>query len=420
MNFFLGRSKTKKTKTKTETENKQLAKSPAETPSSYKRYLPSSAMKCLDLRLQTTDPESAWQLLGWFFYSLNLLVRDTNPGGSCREKEQLHALQTTLTDNLQPLLPIQNILFNDKKKFRSSTQRLVITTEIVGQGQSGTIRSAKYKGLPIVVKVPNSIQKNSTVLVESLLHSLLGCQQHIKAYMDKTIPGLFLSHPEYPIADIVFIARTEAQSLLVGLQRLDTTLTALIAGRAFTKDEFVDILFQITTKLYYMQEEFGFMHRDLHTDNIMICRRAHPIHVHCGFGGTTRTFKSTYRCYFIDFGMSCVDFSKCQSCDWASRITPGSPYGLVMCEQVPCENFTFDLRYMFGFIHCNLRGFLPFLQKDDILDRLLTQTVDDIDLSMYPLKIRKSLDRHKVIVSAIDREVQRYHPLHVLREILRM
>ena len=363
-------------------------------------------MTCLNRTLQVSEADKAWKLLGRFFGALNRLVRHPNLGGSCRVRQQLFSLQKELSAGLLPLLPTYDVVFTQTKKQRL-TQGLVIYPTVVSKGVSGSIRRGTYKGAPIVVKVPRSMEDNSVQLVEALLHSLLVCESNKAAYLSATYQGIHVSIPEeYPIADIYFVAKSKSNLVFVGLQPLQTTLTQAIGS--MRKEDLVDVLLQVASKLYSLQKQFGFMHRDLHADNVMLVRRDRPLEATYEVAGQRRTLTSRYRAYFIDFGMSCVDLSKQGQTDWA--MTPGSPYDMLICEQVSCQNFSFDLRYLLGFIHTNLRSRLSFSLGP--LDQLMYRTVENIDVSMYP---NHTLDRHKKIAAVINVHNPAYEPLAVMQ-----
>jgi hypothetical protein len=382
------------------------------------QFLPALTMKCLNQTLQVLDYEKTWQLLGWFFEALNTLIRQPNLGGSCRVKQKLASLTHNLSTGILPLLPVYDVVFTTNVQQVHSG--LLVFPKVVSKGANGSIRLGTYKGVSIVIKVPHSMTNNDTQLVEALLHTLLMCQPHQTAYshMLQRHDVVHVSINEYPILDIYFVAKSKSNLIFVGLQQLHTTLTDEI--QFMTKGDLMDIMLQITTKLYFLQMLFGFMHRDFHADNVMLRKRKKPLDASYEFEDVRRILTSKYRVYFIDFGMSCVDFSRCRACDWIAALTPGSPYDLLVCEQVPCQNFSFDLRYLMGFLHTNQRSEISRLVvPGGAFDKLLYQSVENIDISVYPEHTQKLLDRHKRIAAAIDVHDDSYTPLAVMRVLLR-
>jgi hypothetical protein len=319
-------------------------------------------------------------------------------------------------NNLSDLLDyitMFDVSFQKDESFKSSLKELIIDKRQIQKGSYGVIKSGHYKGAPMAVKIPINITFNTSQLIESLIHALLSCDVHRKYYAQQT--HHIVTPVEYPISHIYFIAKSNTGLLLTGMELLQITLSKFIQSTNISKDNFKDIIIQIVVKLSLMQKQFGFMHRDFHSDNIMLKKREYPI----TFQYERMTTISEYEVFFIDFGMSCVDFSLCSQCNLYLTLSPGSPYGLLTTQEITCKNFSFDLRYLFGFLKENLYNYIrPFLNSKGCMTKLINESIANIDISGYTNSIQNILDRHKKIATAVNIENPLFLPDNVFHSIL--
>jgi tRNA A-37 threonylcarbamoyl transferase component Bud32 len=359
-----------------------------------------------------------------FFNNFNELINNQIEQNGKKTEHAVTKIQQQLSVCLLPLLPEFLVSFIQEKSFMSSNKTIVIDSDVIKKGSYGFIKLGKFKGVPTAIKIPISLKYNTSHLVESLLHSLLSCEQHKDYFIDtvKKQEDIQIVGPiEYPIPVVYFIAKSASQLIFTGMQILQMTLTDFIQDNIITKEIFQDVILQIIIKLSFMQKQFGFMHRDLHSDNIMLKKRESPVIFQYGMQGLDQTITSTslYEVYFIDFGMSCVDFNSCLQCHWDLRLSPGSPYGLIISETITCKNFSFDLRYLFGFFKAHLyKDYLTFLSPTGCISKLIEESTKNIDISMYSNYIQEKLDHHKIIAAAVNIENSLFLPHSILHSIL--
>jgi hypothetical protein len=324
-----------------------------------------------------------------------------------------------LTD-LIDYMKLFDVSFQTSKSFQSSLGEIIIHKQQIQKGSYGAIKSGYYKAVPLAVKIPKNITFNESQFTESLIHALLSCDEHREYYLDSIQSQYTVTPVEYPISHIYFIAKSNTGLLLTGMELLQITFSQFITLRTTTTENFKDVILQIVVKLSLMQKKFGFMHRDFHGDNIMLKKRERSITFQYEMsGGFLITTTSEYEVFFIDFGMSCVDFSVCSECNFHLTLSPGSPYGLLTSKEITCKNFSFDLRYLFGFLKENLYNkILPFLNKQGCMIRLINTSILNIDLSKYTTSLRNILDRHKKIATAVNIENPLFLPDNVMYSIL--
>ena len=313
-----------------------------------------------------------------------------------------------------------DVSFQKDESFKSSLQELIIHKQQIQKGSYGVIKSGHYKGAPMAVKIPINITFNTSQLIESFIHALLSCDVHRNYYADIIQSHIIVRPVEYPIAHMYFIAKSNTGLLLTGMELLQISLSKFIQSTNISTDNFKDIMIQIVVKLGLMQKKFGFMHRDFHSDNIMLKKREYAITLQYEMtGGLGMTTTSEYEVFFIDFGMSCVDFSVCVECNLYLTLSPGSPYGLLTTKEITCKNFSFDLRYLFGFLKENLYKYIrPFLNAKGCMTKLIDESIANVDISGYTNSIQNILDRHKKIATTVNIENPLFLPDNVFHSIL--
>jgi hypothetical protein len=153
------------------------------------------------------------------------------------------------------------------------------------QGPQGPFENLVVKRISIV--------NDKTDLIEVLMHLVLYCAQQSYS-QDLKIMATDHKIPVPFIPQIISYSKSDTDSYIV-MQRLDTTFSTFILYQLLTPatapQNIISCLKQVCILLKCLQERFAFMHRDLHTCNVMILTEQHDGSDH-------------YRVGLIDFGMS--------------------------------------------------------------------------------------------------------------------
>lgn len=140
----------------------------------------------------------------------------------------------------------------------------------------------------------------------------------------------------------VYLSNTGDYHPLIIMEKLDTDLKGLIYELSSNYDSeiIVDLFMQIVTKLEYLQNNFGFLHNDLHTGNILIKKRNSEVINPYEYKNLKFNIRSKYIIKFADFGLSCINLLKCEDC---IKITLDK-------NNSKCASKCYDLLFLFTII----------------------------------------------------------------------
>ena len=117
----------------------------------------------------------------------------------------------------------------------------------------------------------------------------------------------------------------------------------------------LDMISQIAYALYVLQKYAGFMHRDLHYQNVMFDRRSHPQTMRFEIAGEESPRSdgvaftipnSENHWYLIDFGLSCIQFSGIEGMPQAALTLAYDSTNFYSVNQpsvIACNNKGYDL-----------------------------------------------------------------------------
>lgn len=231
--------------------------------------------------------------------------------------------------------------------------------ELTGQlskGTYGLIYKSIVNNKPMITKVPinMTVQSITDFVTENILHLLLMC---LEPQILQAIDNPKFLH--FPIPKLYLMVRTKIDNVLVEnipstlnnmivcMQPLDMSLYAYIKSKEMKEEYLIDIIAQIAFYLYYLGNVAGFIHRDLHYNNVMLVHK--PLHIK-DYG--LFKSKSIFDVYFIDFGQSCINLQKCEPCNMPDSflIAGGASYRAINRVNY-CNDPTYDLRVLFSSIY---------------------------------------------------------------------
>jgi len=122
------------------------------------------------------------------------------------------------------------------------------------------------------------------------------------------------------------------EGLVMQMEKLDMTLYEFL--REFNRKEKIEMLIIIAHCINLLQKNYDFVHGDLHPGNIMLKNERFSIEI------SGIKIETSYRPYFIDLGMVCVDLSTC--CGLTDMRVKGGAYA----DPNYCNNKSQDLRLL--------------------------------------------------------------------------
>jgi serine/threonine protein kinase len=94
------------------------------------------------------------------------------------------------------------------------------------------------------------------------------------------------------------------------MEKLDISVKSLLQKQEFEIEK--QFLIALMYVLYFLQQTTNFVHRDLHTGNVMLKKlnNLQKTEIFINNKKVTEIF-TKYQIYLIDFGFSCLSFQKC-------------------------------------------------------------------------------------------------------------
>ena len=217
--------------------------------------------------------------------------------------------------DMSPLTLIS--LFGPVPAARLECQNTLSMGRIVASGTYGEVWMAHVNGHPVAVKISKG-REHQSLLEEAMLLVLLtsslsrDCfERHARMLV---VDGL----TTLPFPQVNFLVRNASvlkYKLMMGMQPLDLTIRDLVLSEpsCCTEDDFADVLAQLLQQLYMVQQVYGFQHKDMKFNNVMLRRRSTPVNVirRIGHEGPSSMFISRFEVVFIDLGTSCVSMNAC-------------------------------------------------------------------------------------------------------------
>ena len=216
--------------------------------------------------------------------------------------------------NVSPLPLIS--FFGPVPAARLECRNTLLMDRTVAAGTYGEVWMARVNGHPVAVKISKGNGQQS-LLEEAMLLILLTSSLSRACFEDHMrtleVDGL----TALPFPQVNFLVRNASVSkckLMMGMQPLDLTIGDLVRrDSSCTEDDFADVLAQLLQQLYMVQRVYGFQHKDMKFNNVMLQNRPTPVNVirRIGRTGPSGMFFSRFEVVFIDLGTSCVSMNAC-------------------------------------------------------------------------------------------------------------
>lgn len=180
----------------------------------------------------------------------------------------------------------------------SSDLVIRINKTSIAAGANGEVFGARGPRGPyedLVVKRNNGDVDEKGDFIEVLIQTILFCDQRAKGnfQLSQLAAEYKIRTPLIPKVVYYAKAKNTTGSFIV-MEKVDETLEDFARRRNTTRVMLIDCLKQLCILLQYLQQEFKFMHRDMHASNVMVKYIVH--------GG-----KRGFRVALIDFGMSRIE-----------------------------------------------------------------------------------------------------------------
>lgn len=171
--------------------------------------------------------------------------------------------------------------------YKHTDQQIIITRKKhhLSHGASSKVYEGTYNGMPVIIRTPkiNTKETMYASMEETLVQNTLYCKLNSNSNSNSnssssssSILNLLsvMEHPVAKIPKIVFICKENNTGyIMVGMEYIKgTTGYDFIDKTRNTKEsheEICNMIRQIASLLSVLQDMYGFMHRDLHLNNIM-------------------------------------------------------------------------------------------------------------------------------------------------------
>lgn len=311
---------------------------------------------------------------------------------SSQDEKTLERFINSLFDMLTsvPLLSLNEnkiSLINQKKVKYGSNVLECLRKET--HGTYGEINSCNFNGEKMILKKPkykHLLKKDGSLdleyvedqhydfLKETIIHFMLYCLQkellgcHIKDDTSKhyCIPEIHSIVTATVSTSDDFSPEQELnnfKTLLVIMERLDYTVNSFI--ETHLKSDYIvelHLIAMVAYNLFLLQKSLkGFIHRDLHGENIMlkILKNSEATKIKIPTYGIDFEIITNYRTYLIDFGMSCINFDKNVACKSKNIKMPNAKMFISDIYPVKdCKNRSHDLRLFLADIYYHKKKYI--------------------------------------------------------------
>ncbi len=316
---------------------------------------------------------------------LNIPLKSTNEALECidnilfSKSESIANRNINKLYNMLPEVPIIDenfkIVANKKVKFNSNILNCVVSGATSGASgdislcdfnqKSSILKKPRYKNSKLFknsgdVQLTYVTKEHDEFFKEIIIHILLHClQSEIKSCFTKyqiqtSIPGI-----NTVIKGITPSGKKNIKSLMTVMDRLDYTLSHYLhytyknsASSYLTE---LHLFIMIAFDLYILQKSFrGFMHRDLHSENVMIkvLPKGHDINIILE-NNIDIKLNVNYKTYLIDFGLSYIDFGESEKCKTKLQMPNALLHIDGVYDKKPFVNRAHDLRLLFADVYYN-------------------------------------------------------------------
>ena len=223
--------------------------------------------------------------------------------------------------NLENMMPVFEPISGKSNHYLFGKDKLILKKQ-VNSGAYGDIYNAQINGKNVVLKIPKiELFEFRDFFLETFIQNELFCD----------LRGSFGQGARIP--KIEFFGKMKIKNKIVGIiaiEQLDMDgngFMELMKNDKESNKNCIDMVIQVSQLLTKLQKEYKFMHKDLHSGNIM-----------CNKVG------NQYRWYIIDFGMTSIKIDG----EWIDGKLD-FPY-----NGAHSENKTHDLRMLFCSIFYNM------------------------------------------------------------------
>ena len=237
---------------------------------------------------------------------------------------------------------------------------LEILDETLGNGSYGIIKNAKHNNILLACKyfqVKEDMDIKEIILnqfKENIIHILLHC---FRNNINNCLNGQYINC----IPDIHNIIKCDSnyiseagqnnEMLVTLIEKLDMNLATFLSKSSGDDILEFKIIALITYNILSLQRSIDFLHKDLHVGNIMIKMLSEPKRVNIILNNITYSFETNIQTFIIDYGMCCVNLSKCLENNECVMYLNG-----VYDNSKNCKNTSHDLRILFAHLHDKVKS----------------------------------------------------------------
>lgn len=227
-------------------------------------------------------------------------------------------------------------------------------------------------------KLAHSPEDFAGLFDEGLTHALLTSplvDEALETVVEREMVEPWDGQPIVPLTAIVN-AGERAGPLLV-MPRIDMSLRQALASDrddSFTPTDLVDVTLQVMEQLHVLHAAIGFMHRDLHFENIGLTRRREPHTFAHRIRGANyppgAVLLSRWRVQLLDLAHACAELKNCSDCAFPLKVNAGIAPRRKNRAAPYCSNPAFDVVMLLT----SIAKAVPARMLDDPLIKLLVGT----------------------------------------------
>jgi serine/threonine protein kinase len=240
--------------------------------------------------------------------------------------------------------------------------------------------------------------KIESIIEENMIHILLYClQPTLKSCFGHPIPNCI---PEI----YQFVQKPVPMTIM---EKVDDNLKHFLSKHFYNFTNEKELFIAIMYQLYFLQKTTYFIHRDLHSENIMLKylkkRKSTDIIIE---NQKLTTLDMYFQIFFIDFGFSCLSLKKC------GMDLPDIVSGTFYKSEV-CLNRSHDARLLFASLYFSPNVVIS-KQLKDFLAPLFLEYRQNSNFNSY------QYPTHFFYNDVIDYEDSRFFPENIIKNLLKI
>jgi hypothetical protein len=269
------------------------------------------------------------------------LIRDFILGN----RKSIKMLTTYMNSiNIEPQRSVKRPKFLNVLELQTNKKNIdyQIKLPVITKGSYGEIHSVGHMGEEYIMKTPifpeNCEQREKDEITEQFLEEIF-----TTIILNCVCQKFFDIKPFTEVKKLYFLEKPQ-----VLLEKLDKSALQFFSANEDLKMQ-AEFIRRLSEILKFLQKEINFVHRDLHSNNVMIKNIKYK-----GKGKDKKIVD--YDIVIIDLGAVCVDLTKCchlskievstgiYDQDFSSACSVGDKKCLELVEKKQCNNFSLDLR----------------------------------------------------------------------------